>query len=279
MPPRRAADGRCLRALRPLSVRVQECEGEGCDDTEVRDVLRARWSLGPPCLARTCIVTRADAVRSPQIQRLECTNSLGANGRQAGAVTQKGSRVTVVGCAASECGAWTCSPFAADQQPLQGALSSVTITCEELQLRDAGGQRAFRAGSCSAIYSLGTPPSIALPGTTTGVGRPPHAAAHVAADAADAHAASARVGVDSSSRITDRDRDRDRDRKAQVSRDSQRDAAVGVDGVNAHVLVDRVNAHVLVDGVNAHVLAQLTALGCGLAVQRFFVFRLLSPKP
>lgn len=243
--------------MRPLSVRVQDCEGEGCDDTEVRDVLRARWSLGPPCLARTCIVTRADAVPFPQIQRLECTNSLGANGRQAGAVTQKGSRVTVVGCAASECGAWTCSPFAADQQPLQGALSSVTITCEELQLRDAGGQRAFRAGSCSAIYSLGTPPSIALPGTTTGVGRPPHAAAHVAADVEDAHATSARVGVDSSSRVTDRDRDRDRDRKAQVSRDSQRDAAVGVDGVNAHVLVD---------GVNAHVLAQLTALGCGLAV-------------
>ncbi len=240
----RAAPGRCLRALRPLSVRVQDCEGEGCDDTEVRDVLRAPWSLGPPCL-----LTRADAVPSPQIQRLECTNSLAANDRKAGAIAQKGSRVTVVGCAALECGAWTCTPFAADQQKTQGKrdLSSVTITCEELQLRDAGGQRAFRAGSCSAIYSLGAPPSIALPGTTTGGGRPAHAAAHVAADAADAHAASARVGIESSSRDTDTDRDRDRDRKAKVSR--VRDAAVGVDVVNARVL------------------AELTALGCILAVQ------------
>jgi hypothetical protein len=243
---------------------VQDCEGEGCDDTEVRDVLRARWSLGPPCLARTCIVTRADAVPFPQIQRLECTNSLAANGRQEGAIAQKRSTVTVVGCAASECGVWMCTPFGADQQPLEGDFSSVTITCEELQLRDAGGQRAFRAGSCSAIYSLGAPPSIALPGTTTGGGRPPHAAAHVEADAADFHAASVCVDVESSNRDTDSDRDRDRDRKAQVSR--MRDAAVGVDGVNAHVLVDGVNAHVLVDGVNAHVLAKFTALGCGLAV-------------
>ena len=186
--------------------------------------------LDRPAWRAPALLTRCLS-RASQIQRLECTNSLAANDGQAGAMAQKGSEVTVVGCAASECGAWTCTPLTADQRPLHGALSSVTITCEELQLRNAGAQRVFRAGSCSAIYS-----------------------AHVAADASDAHAASAHVGVESSSRVSDRDSDRDR--KAQVSRGA-RDAAAGVDGVNAHV----------VDGVNAHVVAELTALGCGLAVQ------------
>jgi len=97
----------------------------------------------------------------PQIQRLECANSLAANtGRRASASVQQQGRVSIAGCAASECGSWTCTPFAAEQLPIQAALGSVTITCEELQPRGTADQRVVRADSCSAIYTLGAPPSL-----------------------------------------------------------------------------------------------------------------------
>merc|ERR1719329_271742 len=122
-----------------------DCEGDGCDDTA--------------------------------IQRLECANSLAANtGRRASASVQQQGRVSIAGCAASECGSWTCTPFAAEQLPIQAALGSVTITCEELQPHSAGSVDSGRRE--------------AEPG---GEGRPWQAAT----DAADARAS---AGPESSSR-------------------------------------------------------------------------------
>ena len=81
--------------------------------------------------------------------------------------------ITVAGCEQSECGSWECTPYSQEHGRLaRHIVSSVTIACEELSAEQSRTEslgsiglhkRAFKVGSCSASYHLGTVASSSTP--------------------------------------------------------------------------------------------------------------------